>query len=106
MTNMRHDSDHWLARYRVAVAPVRARATAAPWPPYDMPLSAWVALLDCLDVKRPFSFLRNVDNVERVRIRTAWEYHKREQAQAWRADCVARYADVRARIGTHVDTQA
>lgn len=89
-----------IERYRAAVRAVQTRA-AAPWPPYDMPLASWVALLECLDVKRPFSFLRNVDNVERVRIRTAWEYHK---VQAWRADCVARYRDIRERIGTHVDT--
>lgn len=100
MTNMRHDSTHWLARYRAAVAPVRARAAAA-YPTVDIPVSTWLALLDCFDAGRPFSMLRTVDNVERVRMRDAWEGHRR----TWRADAMARYADIRhAALGQHVDT--
>jgi hypothetical protein len=86
---MKHDSDHWLARYRTATAAVRERASM---PVTTLPGDAWDALVECFDSGRGFCFVRSVDAIERVAMRSAWEGERR----AWGADALARYRAVQA----------
>lgn len=91
----------YASRFKALTLATRQRAaTIAPPCP---------ALLDCLDARRPFNFIRTVDNVERVAIRAHWEAHTRE---AWAQDAIARYRHLQALasaaappIGRSIDTE-
>lgn len=86
-------------RFRAATRAIAARAAVNPFE--LLPVNAAAALLECLDAGRPFCFLPGVDNVERVAMRRVWELHSRS---LWVNDAIARYRDIRERIGCCIDT--
>jgi len=57
--------------WRPATHSARARAAVA-----VLADDALAALCECFSSGRPFSFCRDCDTVERVRLRNAWEWRK------------------------------